>query len=738
MHLRTRLALAALTLAVAACTGPEGPPGPPGNDGPPGADGTPGQNGTPGDPGDPGPDGVGPWLVGGGLRIVIDDVAIDTAGVVTVSYRLFDGGGRPLDRTATYTEGAVSERFLIGWLDETSSGQPLQYTSYITRLEGASDQATAESPTAEHQPETVDVTEGSYTYELLATADVGANTGKTHTLAMTATREFEGLEYVANEVFHFVPDGSPVDVTREVVATESCNTCHNKLEFHGGSRREVGVCIMCHQPQSTDDETGNTLDFKVMVHKIHRGADLPSGGPYEISGYQNAIHNYDTVHFPRDIRGCAACHDSQVAPDAGLAKTSMTRAACGSCHDDINWVTGAGHMAGSMEDDTLCSNANCHGSASLNPDVVHVYPFIDQNSLIVEITIDAVTNTNPGQQPQVDFTVMVDGAPRNILGNGQALNSLAFTLGGPTTDYDYANYRQASAQSSNPTPGGSLTAITDGTDGKFRYLFPASRAIPLGVQGTFAIGVEGYIQGAARFATRNDIFYFSVDGSPVVERRQIVDVDARCNACHEDLGAHGGGRKDTQYCVMCHAPGNTGDERWAQVEGSSNVLVPTVDFKVMIHKLHRGDELTKPYILGAFPAPSASNPQGTPHDFAETRFPGDLRNCGTCHLADTFDLPLPAGVRPSRSEIAYCSENAGDDGDTWCDSSATSGSGDFWLTDFYIETPPITAVCTACHDGDSTQAHAEIMTSSGGAESCETCHGPGSFFDIANYHRSDP
>lgn len=42
------------------------------------------------------------------------------------------------------------------------------------------------------------------------------------------------------------------------------------------------------------------------------------------------------------------------------------------------------------------------------------------------------------------------------------------------------------------------------------------------------------------------------------------------------------------------------------------------------------------------------------------------------------------------------------------------------------------------HDGDSTVAHAAVMTTSIGKESCATCHGPGSAFDPANVHTLDP
>ncbi len=670
-----KYAFLSATLLVA-CTGdpgPAGPPGDPGDVGNPGAVGDPGQ---PGEDGEDGEDGQGPWLVGAGLRIEIQDVTI-AAGEAVVTYQLTDADGTQLDSSGLYSEGEVIERFMLAWLDEAGDGTPLQYTSYVTRMEGDSVQATSETPGDDNPPEVLDYDNGIHRYTFTAPIDPGANAGKTHTLGMYATREFEEVEYSASATFDFVPDGSAVAVTRDVVATETCNGCHNRLQAHEGARREIRQCILCHSPQTTDDESGNTLDFEVMIHKIHRGEDLPSvvaGTPYVLNGYGNMDHDYSDVVFPREVRGCKACHDADAAPDAGLYYTGVSAKTCGSCHDDVDFVTGTNHLAGAQPD-SACMNENCHSSGSLNPDNAHLYPLIDPTSPALSVIIDDVTSTNPGDRPEVWFTVTVDGVPRDILAAGQAMDRLRFTLAGPTTDYDYANFRQPTAQGSGAE--GAPVAVTTGADGKFRYVFPVGKEIPAAVTGSFAIGVEGRIVvGGVRFATRNHIFTFSVDGSPVVERRQLVDYDGRCNTCHEELSAHGGGRKDAQYCVMCHAPGNS-------VDGIA------LDFKVMIHKIHRGDELVSPYPLedGAFEG---------------LRFPGDLRSCGTCHVAGSFDLPLPEGVLPS------------------------------------LTTPPISAVCTSCHDGASTAAHAEIMTTMSGAESCETCHGVGAIYDMTQHHRLDP
>jgi hypothetical protein len=48
--------------------------------------------------------------------------------------------------------------------------------------------------------------------------------------------------------------------------------------------------------------------------------------------------------------------------------------------------------------------------------------------------------------------------------------------------------------------------------------------------------------------------------------------------------------------------------------------------------------------------------------------------------------------------------------------------------------PPITAACTACHDGIAAGGHAELQTTSAGVETCEVCHGPGSEFEVAAVH----
>ena len=89
----------------------------------------------------------------------------------------------------------------------------------------------------------------------------------------------------ANDVYNFVPDGSPVKVTRYVVPTAVCNGCHDPMIGHGGSRITVELCILCHTPQTINPDTLHSQDMPVLIHKIHMGKNLPSvkaGTPYRI------------------------------------------------------------------------------------------------------------------------------------------------------------------------------------------------------------------------------------------------------------------------------------------------------------------------------------------------------------------------------------------------------------------------------------------------------------------------
>ena len=94
------------------------------------------------------------------------------------------------------------------------------------------------------------------------------------------------LGTVANATLDFVPSGAPVTQVRDVVATAACNQCHDPLAVHGGARQDVQLCILCHNPGNADPYTGNSLDFKVFIHKIHMGANKPSesGKPLNILG----------------------------------------------------------------------------------------------------------------------------------------------------------------------------------------------------------------------------------------------------------------------------------------------------------------------------------------------------------------------------------------------------------------------------------------------------------------------
>lgn len=146
-----------------------------------------------------------------------------------------------------------------------------------------------------------------------------------------------------NGVYTWRPsDGATTGIfTRDIAANKACDACHDQLNFHGGARSDVQYCVTCHNPYTTDPESDNTVDMKVMIHKIHRGSLLWNKTlGYTIVGYGGTAYDFTEVVFPQDQRNCETCHrpDLQAteAPDEGNWKKVANPAVCGTCHDGNN------------------------------------------------------------------------------------------------------------------------------------------------------------------------------------------------------------------------------------------------------------------------------------------------------------------------------------------------------------------------------------------------------------------
>jgi OmcA/MtrC family decaheme c-type cytochrome len=211
--------------------------------------------------------------------------------------------------------------------------------------------------------------EGSYSFGVEGRiADVLINEGEDN--------EFEMEDQIQNFIVPIAVTDDNAEARDMIVDDATCENCHSNLTLHGTNRHDAnGYCQTCHRPDATDAVVvppgagpDQSIHFKYMVHKIHRGADLERG--YLVYGYRSALHDYSHVEYPGDLRNCQACHNEgtynlplpagrldTVAPQDFWSPMQPVSASCLSCHDGSE---AAAHAANNTSDFGEACTA-CHG-----------------------------------------------------------------------------------------------------------------------------------------------------------------------------------------------------------------------------------------------------------------------------------------------------------------------------------------------------------------------------------------
>lgn len=653
-----------------------------------------------------------------GLVVTITGASVAPDGTIQAQFTLADPRGLPLDCEGITTPGAVSTSFVAAFIPP---GQ-IDYIAYTRRPQTSPiTNVTAVQPAADAGGTFTRTGDGQYTYTFGTKAPAGFSANATTTIGVYASRDLSEFDLGTNSdnaTFDFVPDGSAVTDVHQIVSTTTCNKCHDPLMAHGGARRIVPLCVLCHNPggggtDTIDPDTGNSIDAKVMFHKIHMGEELPSvqaGTPYQLIGFRQAVSDFSTVVFPADPRNCQMCHEAGAPPQGGTAPpgamtpapnpplaqatfwlTHPNRAACGSCHDNVNFATGANHVNLPQISDNQCTQ--CHlpqGELPFDVSILgaHTIPRFAPGLPGVNFTLERVDNGGAGQPPTVTFTVKNDAGEPTALSD---MNLLNLVMAGPTADY------QTVISESALRAGGS--------GGTYTYTF--QRPVPAEARGTWTIGIEGYrnvtllpgttTQQVVRDAGENKIINFPVDGSQVAPHPVEV-TNANCNSCHYSLSAHGDIRNQTEYCILCHNPTATDASR----RPADQQPPQSIDFPVLIHRIHTGDEAVPDGQLTPFIVFGFGN---TPNDFSDVRFPGDRRDCAKCHVNDSQQLPLP------ESRIAVTNPRA-----------------------FINPSGPTQAACLACHTSRAASSHALSNSTPQLGEACAVCHGPNAEFSVDREH----
>jgi OmcA/MtrC family decaheme c-type cytochrome len=599
---------------------------------------------------------------------------------------------------AVFSDGAVKSdlkitnvSFVIAKLLPGTSGNPDQWVNYIYRKETAAAgvgpngkpalasamQATTDGKQTDAAllaAQLVYNADGYYTYTFKTDIKDPAQTNgvvfepnRTHRIAIQLSYTNAAGETVrVNPYFDFTIDANGKSVavtdpskTRKMTDVSSCNSCHDKLALHGGGRVDTQLCVMCHNPGTTDANSGNVLTLSTMVHKIHSGRllkqalDAGKGGEdYTIWGYGNSKHDYAEVGFPQDLRNCAKCHTGANAstPQGDNWKTKVSKEACLTCHASkagSDWntnhtiyaspIVGKGAAATDIPNE-IC--AACHKPGSnISPERVH-FNQVQVNGAKYKMNIESTSYDAATRMVTVKYflsdptngdkaynlvTSECTGTSTISCANTTKFGNLRFYLayqnmvGQSTAVTEFSAYNNGG----NSANAYAYKGVNDGNN-HYTVQIPVpadtATAVAAGTARVVSIGQvkepELVIKSAAdprpevsprnlvNVAVQNTFKELALTGT--LNPRRTIVASEKCNACHGMLGTtsgsntlanafHGGARNIVEACVVCHDANRMSS---STIMTNGLALNEAYQFKRMIHGIHGGAARTYAFTHG--------------------------------------------------------------------------------------------------------------------------------------------
>jgi OmcA/MtrC family decaheme c-type cytochrome len=200
---------------------------------------------------------------------------------------------------------------------------------------------------------------------------------------------------------------------RQVIVQAACDSCHDRTQAHGGSRRQAEGCPLCHTQGSVDrtvgarglacttnaqcpgfaagwetcqdttndgtpdtcvvtvDPTpGASIRFPVLIHSIHfarlrdgyaERANLVNPGQLSLVGFRNTVVDLSEILLPQDVRNCTKCH-----ADSGATCSATAPCGYGQTCQASHCMNDAWFSAPSAEVCLSChDSAEAHGHAAI-------------------------------------------------------------------------------------------------------------------------------------------------------------------------------------------------------------------------------------------------------------------------------------------------------------------------------------------------------------------------------------